>query len=234
MRDGVELVSARLQLASLIRVAPERFRGVEAEFPKVGADDAAQREKLGAFVDDALQRRPDVRAHTERIEAAKLRGRIGEREADSQLSLTVGHDRLLVNWYAPLGDNRRSGAQRQALASLGLAEDNLEEAKQRVRLETQLALERLIASKATIERAGAAMGMSGERLKLIGELVNGGRHPPVALADAADQFATARRQWLEANLVYALALADFRRATGGIPEGAAEPAALAGLFVTEP
>ena len=234
VRDGVALGAARVQLASLIRVAPDRFGGVDAEFPRIGAGDAARRERLGTYVDEALQRRPDVRAHAERIESAKLRGRIGEREADSQLSLTVGHDRLLVNWYAPLGENRRNGAQRQALASLGAAEMGLEEAKQRVRLETQLAVERLIASKATIERAGAAMDMTRERVRLIGELVNDGRHPPVALADAADQFASARRQWLDANLVYALALADFRRATGGIPEGAAEPAALAGLFVTEP
>ena len=233
-RDTVELGVARVQLASLIRVPPERFNGVEAEFPRVGPADAAARRKLAAYVEEALARRPDVRGFTERIEAARLRGRIGEREADSQLSLTLGPDRLLVNWYQPLGENRRSGARRPAAAGLGLAEDGLEEAKQRVRLETEVALERLIASKATIERAGAALQTTRERLKLVDQLVNDGRHPPLALADAADQFAAARRQWLEANLVYALALADFRRATGSIPEGPAEPAAVAGLFVTEP
>ncbi|MDB5862287.1 MAG: hypothetical protein JWO70_93 [Betaproteobacteria bacterium] len=233
-RDAVELIAARVQLASLIRVPSDLFAGVDAQFPRIAAADASQREKLAGYVDGALQRRPDVRSQLERIESARLRGRIGEREADSQLSLTVGHDRLLLNYYTPLGDNRRSGARRLAIAGLGAAEDGLEEAKARVRVETQLALERLIASKASIERAGSAMDTTRERLALVDQLVNDGRHPPIALADAADQFAAARRQWLDANLVYALALADFRRATGSIPEGAAEPAEVAGLFVTEP
>jgi outer membrane protein TolC len=233
-RDAVELVAARIQLAALIQVPADVFAGVDTQFPRMTAADAAQRDKLPAYVDQALQRRPDVRSQLERIEAAKLRGRIGEREADSQLSLTVGHDRLLVNYYTPLGDNKRSGARRQAAAGLGAAEDGLEEAKQRVRVETQLALERLIASKSSVERAGSAMDTTRDRLALVDQLVNDGRHPPSALADAADQFAAARRQWLDANLLYTLALADFRRATGSIPEGAAEPTDVAALFVTEP
>ena len=233
-RDAMELVAARVQLAFLIRVAPDSFSGVDVEFPRITASEAVRRDKLSAYVEEALQRRPDVRGHAERIESARLRGRIGEREVDSQVTLTVGHDRLLLNWYAPLGENKRNGARRQALAGLGAAEDGLDEAKQRVRVETQLALERLIASKATIERAGAAMEATRERLTLTDQLVNEGRHPPTALADTADQFAAARRQWLDANLLYALALADFRRATGSIPEGAAEPSAVADLFVTEP
>jgi hypothetical protein len=233
-RDAVELVATRIQLAALIQVPADVFAGVDTQFPRMTAADAAQRDKLPAYVDQALQRRPDVRSQLERIEAARLRGRIGEREADSQLSLTVGHDRLLVNYYTPIGDNKRSGARRQAAAGVGAAEDGLEEAKQRVRVETQLALERLIASKSSVERAGSAMDTTRDRLALVDQLVNDGRHPPSALADAADQFAASRRQWLDANLLYALSLADFRRATGSIPEGGAEPTDVAALFVTEP
>lgn len=233
-RDAAELTAARVQLASLIRVGLDRFGGVDAQFPKATSSPLGQRERLTAYVESALQRRPDVRSHAERIESARLRGRIGEREADSQLTFTVGHDRLLLNYYTPIGDNRRSGARRQALAGLGAAEDALDEAKQRVRVETQLALERLISSKSTIERAAVAMETTRERLTLVDQLVNDGRHPPVALADAADQFAAAQRQWLDASLLYALALADFRRATGGIPEGPSAPAEVAGLFLTEP
>jgi outer membrane protein TolC len=168
------------------------------------------------------------------VQAAKLRGLVGEREVDSQLTLTLGHDRLLVNYYQPLGHNRRDGARQQALAGIGAAEDILDEARQRVRVETELALEKLVASRTTIERAEVAMAATRERLTLVEQLVNDGRHPPAALADAADQFAAARRQTIDANLIYALALADFRRATGAIPDSAVEPATIAALFITEP
>ena len=232
-RDSIDVSAARIQLASLIGVAPNRLGGIAAELPRASGP-AVQREKLGEYIDDALKRRPELRGHAVRVQAAKLRGQVGEREVDSQLTLTVGHDRLLVNYYTPLGDNRRNGARQQALAGVGAAEDILDEARQRVRIETELALEKLVASRTAIERANAAMGATRDRLTLVEQLVNDGRHPPAALADAADQYASARRQVIDANLIYALALADFRRATGAIPEGAVEAATIAALFVTEP
>ena len=231
-RDSIDVSAARIQLASLIGVAPERLGGVAADLPRA-AGGGVQRENLGAYIDEALKRRPEIKGHTVRVQAAKLRGLVGEREVDSQLTLTVGHDRLLVNYYTPLGDNRRNGARAQALAGVGAAEDILDEARQRVRVETELALEKLVASRTAIERANAAMTTTRDRLALVEQLVNDGRYAPAALADAADQLAAARRQVIDANLVYALALADFRRATGAIPEGAVEPATMAALFVTE-
>jgi outer membrane protein TolC len=231
-RDSIDVSAARLQLAALIGLSPERFAGVAADLPHAGPR-ALQRQKLDDYVNEALKRRPELRGHAERVEAARLRGRIGEREADSQLTLTFGQDRLLLNYYTPLGENRRKGAHRQALAGISAAEDQLEELRQRVRVETELALEKLLASRTAIERADAALGATRERYGLVEQLVNDGRQAPATLADAADQFAAARRQAIDARLIYALALADFRRATGAIPEGGAEPGSVAALFITE-
>jgi outer membrane protein TolC len=232
-RDSIDVSAARIQLASLIGISPQSLGGIAADLPQAGST-AVQREKLGAYIEEALKHRPEMRSYAVRVQAAKLRGLVGEREVDSQLTLTLGHDRLLVNYYQPLGDNRRNGARQQALAGIGAAEDILDEARQRVRVETEIALEKLVASRTTIERAEAAMAATRERLTLVEQLVNDGRHPPAALADAADQFAAARRQTIDANLIYALALADFRRATGAIPDSAVEPATIAALFITEP
>ncbi|HEX2829926.1 MAG TPA: TolC family protein [Burkholderiales bacterium] len=231
-RDSIDVTAARLQLATLIGVAPESFGGVAGDLPRVTSA-TIQRRRLSEYVDEAMKRRPELRGYTNRVQAAKLRGLVGEREVDSQLTLTVGHDRLLLNYYTPLGDNRRKGAQQQALAGVNAAEDNLEEARQRVRVETELALEKLVASRTAIDRANAALGTTRERLQLVEMLVDNGRQAPASLADAADQFASARRQTIDASLIYALALADFRRATGAIPDGGAEPATIAALFLSE-
>lgn len=231
-RDSIDVTAARLQLATLIGVPPEKFGGVAADLPRLSTS-TIQRQKLNEYVDEAMKRRPELRSYTSRVQAAKLRGLVGEREVDSQLTLTVGHDRLLVNYYTPLGDNRRKGAQQQALAGVNAAEDNLEEARQRVRIETELALEKLVASRVAIDRANAAFSATRERLLLVEMLVDNGRQAPALLADAADQFASARRQTIDASLIYALALADFRRATGAIPDGGAEPATIAALFLSE-
>lgn len=231
-RDSIDVSATRIQLASLLGMPSESIAGVAGQLP-AAAGAAVDRNKLPGYIEEALKRRPELRGHGIRVESAKLRGLVGEREVDSQLTLTVGHDRLLVNYYQPLGGNRRNGARQQALAGIGAAEDVLDEARHRVRAETELALEKLVTSRAAIERADAAMTATRERLGLVEQLVNDGRHPPSTLADAADQYAAARRQTIDASLMYAIALADFRRATGAIPEGAAEASALAALFLTE-
>jgi outer membrane protein TolC len=232
-RDSIEVSAARIQLAGLLNIPPQTLAGVTADLPR-SAGGTVERDKLPGYIEDALKHRPELRSYAVRVESAKLRGLVGEREVDSQLTLTVGHDRLLVNYYRPLGDNRLNGARTQALAGIGAAEDILDEARQKVRIETELALDKLVASRVTIERANAAMMATRERFALVEQLVNDGRQLPATLADAADQFAAARRQTIDATLIYALALADFRRATGAIPEGAVEPATIAALFTTEP
>jgi outer membrane protein TolC len=149
------------------------------------------------------------------------------------LSLTFGHDRVLLNWYTPIGGTRRTGARQLAIAAVGAAEMGLEDVRQRIRAETQLALERLEAAKRAVARARVALDGMQERLPLVQQLVDAGRQEPLASVTAADQLAVATRQWIDARLLHALALAELRRATGSIPV-AADGAELARFFSTEP
>ncbi len=231
-RGGIELLSSRMELARLLAVPLEALPPIEAEFPDASGAAALDARELNALVEEALARRPDLKAQSERVAAARLRGRIRERDAESKLSLSVGQDRLMLNWSTPIGDTRGSGARQESLAELGAAEVALEDSRQRVRAETHVAFERLATAQRTVPRTAAAAQSLRESVALVGAAVDKGRQAPGAMADVAEQFASASRQSLDTRLMYALALADLRLATGAIPEEVADPEALARLFVT--
>lgn len=233
-RDGIELVAARLELARLIALPVDELGRVEGDFPDAGAEGSLEPGKADRLVDEAIGRRPELKVQSDRVQAARLRGRIRERDAESKFSFTVGQDRLMLNYYTPLGDTRGSAARQESAADVGAAELSLEESRQRVRAETRLAFERMAAAQRNVPRTAAATQSLRERIGLVSTMVDRGRQPPVALADAAEQHASASRQSLDAQLLYALALADLRLAIAGIPDDVVEPQALAQIFRTVP
>ena len=233
-RGAVELVAARLELARLLALPVGQLTDVEADFPEAVVAGAPDGPGVDLLLDEALSRRPELKAQSDRVQAARLRGKIRERDAESKLSFTLGQDRVMLNYYTPLGDTRGSGARQASAADVGAAELALEDSRQRVRAETRLAFERLGAAQRTVPRAAAAAQSLRERVAMVGMMVDRGRQRPDALADASEQFASASRQWLDARLLYALALADLRLAAAAIPDDVSEPNALAHLFVSRP
>ena len=232
-RGTVEVLAGRMELARLLALPVEKLSGVDGEFPDAaqGVVDAA---RADALVEEALARRPELKAQSDRVQAARLRGKIRERDVESRLSFVLGQDRVMLNYYTPLGEARGSGARQASAADVGAAELALEDSRQRVRAETRLAVERLGAAQRTVPRAAAAAQSLRERVMLVGDLVDRGRQPAVTLADAAEQFASASRHSLDARLLYALALADLRLATAAIPDDVNDPQTLAQLFVSYP
>jgi outer membrane protein TolC len=233
-RSAVDVLAGRMELARLLALPVEQVAGVEGELPDAGSPGALDGARGDALVEEALARRPDLKAQSERVQAARLRGRIRERDAESKFSFTLGQDRVMLNYYTPLGDTRSSAARQASAADVGAAELALEDSRQRVRADTRLALERLGAAQRTVPRAAAAAQSFRERVTLVGDLVDRGRQPPAAMADAAEQLASASRQSLDARLLYALALADLRLATAAIPDDVNDPHGLAQLFVSLP
>lgn len=233
-RDGIELLTARLELAALLGVEPEKIRLLAVDFPAVQPGGVSERVTLDALTEQALAGRLDLRSHDVRVGQARLQARLAERDAESRLTVTVGTDRMMLLWQVPLGEARSSGARQESMAILGAAESALDDARRRARNETRAAYERLLAAAHTAELARGALEHSRQRAELVGRLVDAGRQPPAASLDAAEQLAAASRQWIEALQLHALALADLRRATGAVPSGTAGPDALARLFVTAP
>lgn len=233
-RDALEVMSARLELAALLAVEPDATLAAAVEFPTLLPGTGAEAARIDTLVDDALRRRADVRGQAERVDQARQQARLTEREAESRFGVTVGTDRVMLTWLVPLGEARASGTQQEAAAGIGSAETALEDARRRAAAEIRIAYERLLAAGRAAEMAIAALARVRERAQTVARLVDAGRQPPTAALDAAEQLASAGRQAIEARQLHALALAELRRASAGIPAEATEPAALARLFLTVP
>src|SRR5436190_840424 len=66
-RGAVDLLAARLELARLLALSLEQLPDVEADFPELGADAAPDALRIDALVAEALSRRPEVKAQSERV-----------------------------------------------------------------------------------------------------------------------------------------------------------------------
>jgi hypothetical protein len=223
-----------MELATLLRMEVNALPDIAAEFPVAVAPDTLDKLRDDKHINVALERRQDLRGLAGRVESAGLRARMAERDVESRINITLGQDRMLLNWQSPLGENRRSGARQQATADVRAAEDAVEEQRRRARQEIQLGVERLATSARTLSRASAVAAELRERMGLVRSLVEAGRQSPLTLNDVADQYATVRRQRIEAQLQHAIALADLRKSTATIPDNLTNPSELARLFVTVP
>jgi len=229
---ALELSAARLDLALLLRTDEASVVGLDASFPAPaqGLDDA----RLTRLVDEALSRRLDLQGESQRIESAHQRARIAQQEVDSRLTLQAGHDRLLLNWSKPLGENRDLGAREQALAEVGQASLQSEDLRRHIEVEVRMAHKRLLSSSQTIERMRPVVEKLRDRFGLVRQLVDQGQQPPPALLDAADQLSNAQRQLADLELLHAETLADLHLATASISNEMTEPAMLARAFSSLP
>ncbi|MBI5330570.1 MAG: TolC family protein [Betaproteobacteria bacterium] len=226
------LHGARLDLALLLGAEESRVAGVQADFPApVEALDAAAVRRLA---EDALSRRLDLQGEARRVDAARQFARSAEREAGAALTLQVGHDRLLLNWEKPLGENRDKGAREQAQAQIGLAALQQDEARRTIERDVLLARRRLLDAAPVIPRTRKAVERLHERLGLTRQLAQAGQEPFTALLDAAAHWANAELQRIDLELVHAHALADLHLATASVPEGISDPALLARTYASLP
>lgn len=225
---ALDVDAARLDLALLLGLDESAVGGLDAAFPKTaeGLDAAWLQRQLA----DALTRRLDLQGEAQRIESARQRARIARREADSRFTLQAGHDRLMLNWAKPLGENRDLGASEQAQAEVGLATLQVDDLRRRIEVEVRMAGKRLASAAQTSERTRTIVDKFRERLGLARQLVDQGQQPPVALLDAADQLGNAQRQLSDLERQHAEALADLHLATAAIPDDLREPAQLASAF----
>ncbi len=229
---ALDLGSARLDLALLLRTDESAVAGIDASFPKPAA--ALGEAWLLGQLADATARRLDLQGETLRIESARQRARAVRREADSRVVVQAGVDRLLLSWTKPLGENRDLGAGLLGVADVGLATLQVDELRRRIEVEVRMAGKRLLGAAQTIERTRAVVETFRVRLGLARQLVDQGQQPPSALLDAADQLGNAQRQLSDLERLYAEALADLHLATASILDEMDEPALLASAFTRLP
>lgn len=229
---GLDLASARLDLALLLRVEEAALGRLDTDFPQ--DLEAPDEERTRQMVAVALQRRLDLQGDNRRVESARQRAKATRRQVDSSLVLQAGQDRLMLNWTKPLGENRDLGARDQAQAEIGLASLEADDARRKIEVEIRMAKKRLGNLAATLPRARLVADRVAERLSLTRQLVEQGRQPATSLLDAADQLGNAQSQLIDLELARAQTLADLRLASASIPEPSSEPAVLAATFTRLP
>jgi outer membrane protein TolC len=229
---SLDVVSARLDLALLLRVEETALGYLDTEFPEY--IEVLDEDRTRQLVAAAFSRRLDLQGENRRIDSARQRAKATRRQVDSSLVLQAGQDRILLNWSKPLGENRDAGAREQALADIGLASVEAEDARRKIEVDIRMAQKKLASLATTLPRARLVADRVAERLTLTRQLVDQGRQPATSLMDVADQLGNARSQLIDLELARAQNLADLRLASASIPELSSDPATLVATFTRLP
>lgn len=182
----------------------------------------------------AQEARLDLARQRERIEAARIGLRMADRGTQPRMVINATLESIGLSYGRSLGGSRNEAARSDALLDMQAAEIGLREAERAAQRDLEGAARRIREQHAHIERLMAA---ERDMLPLVQAQARNVERAGAAQLDAYNEVLEARTrvrsQLIEARVALALAIADWRMATGDIgpaPGAAAAAQAGVGLF----
>ena len=225
-----ELRSARRQLAVALGIATFEPR-VIGELPHpaslsepVLADDAM-------LTRMALQRRPDLVAIRQRLQAQDIRLLAARDQLRPKVDLSLDFEHVMLHYEQSLENRSAKGGVAQKQASLQELRLQLEQREREVRAELQDALALLRSARLDSEQATASVALYGRLVEELRREVGLGEAASSEYTLMQDRLARSQAKAIAARLQYATAIANLRLATGttGIAQ-ADQPALIAQRF----